>query len=240
MTQIMDFLREFTFASVAARLFLAMAAGGAIGWGRSRRRKAAGLRTFMLVSVGAALAVILSAYEYEMLGTIWADAVAAVGMKFDASRFAAQAVGGIGFLAAGTIIKTSDQLVEGLTTATGLFAATCLGMAAGAGYLELVIPATAIIIFTLTVLHPAELEFRRRTRIISVFVTYEKGRDISVIMQAVNDHGAQIIEVQTDKRGKKHTAVIGIRLSKERTSHSQMLSTIATLPCVSSVEEMVP
>ena len=64
------FLREFTMGSVIVRLLLALAAGGLIGYGRSRRERAAGLRTYMLISIGAAMAGILALYQYQMLTSL--------------------------------------------------------------------------------------------------------------------------------------------------------------------------
>ena len=100
-----DPLRQFSFGSLVLRLLLALVSGGVIGYGRSRKNCAAGLRTYMLISLGAALAISVTLYEYQMLHGAWADIVAAVGDKFDATRLASQAVTGIGFLGAGTILK---------------------------------------------------------------------------------------------------------------------------------------
>ena len=111
MTEIFQYLREFNFVSVLFRLILAMIASGLIGYGRTRRRKTAGFRTYMLTGIGAAMSVLIALYEYEMMQTGWADTVAAVGLKFDASRFAAAVIGGIGFIAAGSIIKAGHQQI---------------------------------------------------------------------------------------------------------------------------------
>ena len=64
MIETLAFLREFTFGSVVVRLLLAMLGGGLIGYGRSQRERAAGLRTYMLISIGAAMAGILALYQY--------------------------------------------------------------------------------------------------------------------------------------------------------------------------------
>lgn len=102
MTEILEYLRQFSFGSMAIRLALAMAAGGAVGYGRARKQRNAGLRTYMLVSVGAALTILISLYETQMLydGGMWAWAAEAAELKFDASRYGAQVITGIGFLAA--------------------------------------------------------------------------------------------------------------------------------------------
>ena len=73
-------LRQFSFASAVVRLLLAMLTGGIVGFGRSQKNRAAGFRTYMLISVGAAMAVLLTQYQYNMLTGPWADVVAEVGL----------------------------------------------------------------------------------------------------------------------------------------------------------------
>ena len=88
--------RNLTFGAVALRLLLAMLCGGAVGYGRSRKERPAGLRTYMLICIGAASAVILALYQYEMLTHAWKSVSDEVGMKYDASRLAAQTITGAG------------------------------------------------------------------------------------------------------------------------------------------------
>ena len=134
MTETIAYLREFHFASVVLRLALAMLLGGCIGLERERKRRPAGFRTYMLVCLGATLTVLLSLYEFTMVTGPWSDICAEIGIKTDVSRFGAQVINGIGFLGAGTILVTGRQQVKGLTTAAGLWASACTGLAVGAGY----------------------------------------------------------------------------------------------------------
>ena len=125
MIQGLDFLREMSFLSVCLRLALAMLCGGVIGINRERMRRPkglAGFRTYMMVSLGAALTTLLSQYEYTMLTTQWAQLSTEIGITTDVSRFGAQVINGIGFLGVGTILVTKDNQVKGLTTAAGLWA----------------------------------------------------------------------------------------------------------------------
>jgi len=107
----------------ALRLLVAAALSGAIGVERELRERAAGLRTHMLVGVGAALFTLVSAYA-------WGDFVfdRSRGTAFDPTRIAAQIVTGIGFLGAGAILRQGLS-VRGLTTAAGLWVAAAIGMA---------------------------------------------------------------------------------------------------------------
>ena len=135
--EIAERLGDFTFGSMVLRLALAMACGGLLGYGRSRKERAAGLRTYMLVCLGAAAAVLISLYLYTMLHGMWQETTLVVGDKFNAARIAAQTIAGIGFIGAGIIIKVSHSQVSGLTTAAGLWTTGIIGLAIGAGYYEL-------------------------------------------------------------------------------------------------------
>jgi len=243
MTEILEYLRQFNFSSVVLRLLLAMLCGGVIGYGRSKKERAAGFRTYMLISIGAALAVIITQYELKMLGGPWAEIVAKVGAKYDASRYAAQTIAGIGFLGAGIIIKGSHQQVNGLTTATGLFATVCMGLASGIGFYECVIISLILIEVVLNVMSPLEVEFKRKLRNITLNVEFNSVEDIDEITAVIKALNAQIFDIdleRTERAGDKYPSAIFImKLSKENHSHSGMLSSVAELPCVHSVRELI-
>lgn len=105
-------LEEFSFLSVCLRLLLAIFAGGVIGFGRAQRKQTAGMRTYIITSVGAALTTILAIYLYAMYK---GERSGFTNMKFDAARLPAAIISGIGFLAAGSIISVAHQQVAGLT-----------------------------------------------------------------------------------------------------------------------------
>ena len=122
------------------RLLLATALGAIIGYQRERAGKPAGLRTIVLVCVGAAVFTMTSIYGF--------------GAAADPSRVAAGIVIGIGFLGAGAIIRRERGAVEGLTTAATIWAVAGIGLAAGAG-LYLISAITAVIILIVLFLpHP--------------------------------------------------------------------------------------
>ena len=243
MTALMTYLREFHFGSVAFRLVLAMISGSVIGAGRARKRRNAGFRTYTLTCIGAALALIISQYEYAMMLGPWAGIVAEVGMKFDASRFAASVISGIGFLAAGTILSAEHQQVSGLTTATGLFASVCMGLACGAGFYEVVIPSIFVLILVLDVMYPLEVRFKRRVRNINIFVEFDTIKDLNVITDAIRAKSATVYEIDVERmlrEGKKYpSAIMTLKLSRENYSHSAILSSVAELPCVFAVKELI-
>ncbi len=239
----LDCLREFRCATVILRLVLAVICGGVVGYGRSQKARAAGFRTYILISIGAAMAVLLTLYEYRMLNTLWADTVSRVGLKFDASRLASQVLTGIGFLGAGIIIKVAHQQVSGLTTATGLFATVCMGLACGAGFYELVLITLLLIVVVLNVMAPLEILFKRRLRNITLNVEFTELADVQAITEVIQAQAARIYDIdveRTERSGNKWpSAIFILQLSKENHSHSGMLSAVAELNCVRSVQELI-
>jgi putative Mg2+ transporter-C (MgtC) family protein len=153
----------FLFANYSEFLFrmlLAALLGGLIGLERDMHGRAAGLRTHLLVSLGAAVFTILS--------EIIARNANATGFQADPGRIAAQIIAGIGFLGAGVIIKEGAN-VRGLTTAACLWGAAAIGMAAGFGYSEIAILTTAIALFSLVFLKLLERWYPKDTyRVLSI------------------------------------------------------------------------
>ena len=123
---------------VILRFLLAVGLGAGIGYQRERAGKAAGMRTIILVSAGAALFTLVSAYGFDAEGV-------------DISRVAAGVVVGVGFIGAGVIFRgRQEEEVAGLTTAATIWVAAAIGLAAGAGmYLIAVIAAAVILVILL-------------------------------------------------------------------------------------------
>lgn len=139
------------FNSLILSLVIAAILGGAIGFERERTKVPAGFRTHVLVTIGAALVMAISKY------------IAFTGNfgPFDPQRLGAQVISGIGFLGAGTIIRYKAS-VKGLTTAAGLWASACVGLACGIGFYLGAVVATVIILITLVVLKKIEKKFLRK------------------------------------------------------------------------------
>ncbi len=243
MSAIIAYFKEFNFLSVLVRLALAIACGGVVGIGRSRKKQNAGLRTYVLTAVGACMAMLLSCYEYQMMTGQWAPIVEAVSMKFDASRYSAQVISGIGFLAAGTILSSGHQQVTGLTTAAGLFCSACMGMAAGAGMYDCVLIILFILVFVLDVMFPLEGAFKRRLRNMTVYVEFADITDLDEIIDTIRDEKATVYDIDVERTkaegGRFPSAVIVLQMGRGNASHSGMLSTIAELPCVHTIHELI-
>ena len=130
-----------TDIDLVIRLGSAIVLGGLIGFERELHGKVAGFRTHSLVALGSALIMLVSIHIFEVYQ-------GKVGI--DPSRIAAQVVSGVGFLGAGTIIRSSAG-IKGLTTAAGLWTASGIGLACGLGYFRAAFIATAITLVVLVV-----------------------------------------------------------------------------------------
>ncbi len=136
---------------ICVRLFIAVLLGGLLGYERERNESAAGLRTHMMVALGAALFVI---------------APLQAGMAIqDLSRVLQGVIAGIGFLGAGAIIKLGDkEQIKGLTTAASIWATAAIGMAAGMGRELTAILSTALALVILAVLPRLEMYIEKNKR----------------------------------------------------------------------------
>lgn len=146
-----DLLQEFNGVSVTVRVLLAAVLGGLVGSERGRRGRAAGMRTHVLVCLGAAMTSMVGLYSAEILG-----------FTNDPLRVSAQVISGIGFLGAGTIMTRNHAQITGLTTAAGLWATASLGLCIGIGFYGGVLAAFLVILVTMVAL--PSLERKRRTR----------------------------------------------------------------------------
>lgn len=144
------------------RLGLAVLLGGVIGIEREWRDRTAGLRTHILVCLGAATFTIVSAYGFsDWYGHVPTNTRSTINS--DPTRIAAQIVTGIGFLGAGAIFRSEDG-VRGLTTAASLWMMAAIGLSVGAGYYELAVATTALILIVLVGLRTVSHRINSRNR----------------------------------------------------------------------------
>ena len=159
-------LRDVTWVSVIVRILVAFLLGGALGVERGLKQRPAGLRTYMLVCVGACMIMLTNQYIYQVFQT------------GDPVRMGAQVVSGIGFLGAGTIIVTKHSQIKGLTTAAGLWAAAAVGLATGIGFYEAAIAGAIVIFITMTLLSSLDMHMHRKARYFDIYI--ELPRQISL------------------------------------------------------------
>jgi putative Mg2+ transporter-C (MgtC) family protein len=191
------------WAEVLLRIFVAAVLGGAIGLERELRERQAGLRTHLVVSVGAALFTLVSAYGF----TDW-------GVRVDPTRIAAQIVTGIGFLGAGAIIRQGLS-VRGLTTAATLWLVAAIGMASGAGYWEGAMIATFGAIITLGPLRTVSYRFLTRFRppLDRLLVEIPAGGSPVPIIDAVERKGGHVVSLDVAQEGDRRSIAVDLQLA---------------------------
>ena len=191
---------------ILLRLFVAAVLGGAVGLERELRERQAGLRTHLVVCVGAALFTLVSAYGFE--GVLSQGRVVA-----DPTRIAAQIVSGIGFLGAGAIIRQGLS-VRGLTTAATLWLVAAIGMAAGAGYWSGAIIATVGALVTLGPLRVVAYRMLRRFRpaLDRLLVEIAAGGSPAPIIDAVERGGGRVLSLDVAQEGDRRSVALDVEL----------------------------
>lgn len=222
-----------TIVSTLTRMSLAALFGGLVGMERGRKRRAAGLRTHMLVCMGATLVMITNQY------------IAVTFDTSDPSRMGAQVISGIGFLGVGTIIVDRQQQVRGLTTAAGLWSCACVGLAVGIGFYFGAIVAIAFILSTIIILNRLEHRIIRKSRVMEAYGEFEGHQDINRFIGLVSQNGIKVMHLEIVKpRGRqvddntRAAAVMTFYLPK-RYLHTQVLDDLESTPGLQLIEEII-
>lgn len=198
-------LRDLTPLSMLLRLLIACVCGGVVGYSRGKYHRPAGIRTHVLVCLGAASTVLMSQFCIETLG---------IGV--DALRVPAQVVSGIGFLGAGSIMKNRNH-VTGLTTAAGLWATAGMGLCAGAGYLECAVIICLIIYLTLVPLYKLDAMHVKTAHALTVYMELAPNLRLSKLMKSLQGIGMQLNSIEPF--GSSGEDYCGYRLEVEMTRH---------------------
>jgi len=203
------FVPELDWGEVLLRVVLAGILGGAIGAEREIREREAGLRTHMLVAVGAALFTLVSAYA-------WTDFHFSnrSGVTYDPTRIAAQIVTGIGFLGAGAIIRQGLS-VRGLTTAASLWVVAAIGIASGAGYYSGAVITTVVVLVSLWPLrilaHRIFERIRPGERRLEVELS--AGESPAVLLEALERRGAAVRAFELEDARDRRRVLLDVRLA---------------------------
>ncbi len=198
-------LRDFNIISITLRLLLAILAGGVIGNERGKHGSAAGLRTHILVCIGAAMTALTGLYVSNSLNA-----------SDDIMRLAAQVISGIGFLGAGMIIVKNGNIVTGLTTAAGMWATAAIGIALGYGFYIGALIATVACVFTAAVLSRIE---RKRKETTHIYIEIDLTKKINDVLDKVKielDPDA-LVETISPKSNVGNTVGVNVTVSNLRT-----------------------
>ena len=188
--------------------------------------RAAGLRTYMLVCLGSAMAMIVGL------------SLASGNANADPARIASQVVSGIGFIGAGTIMMTGYHRVRGLTTAAGLWATACLGLAVGAGYYLYALVMFAIVIVTMTLGSRLQDRFLSRSRRVRLYVLFEDASYLRAFLVYLRENAIEINDFeQLNVIGGSLGASFVLKFGKQQT-HKEILDMITAREGVAFVEEV--
>lgn len=223
-------LRDFTLLSVAFRMILAVTCGGLVGLERTYRRRPAGMRTHMLICLGASMTTMTSQYLLLYMN-----------YYTDMARMGAQVVAGIGFIGAGTIIVTRHQKVKGLTTAAGLWTCAIVGLAFGAGFYE------GGLIVVLCVLM-AELFFSHFERLIlrsspevNLYIHYVGMAAMERLLLYLRENHIKVLSMQIARQkeigDRFPTAIVLLRLNK-KIRRADLLHGLRQVEGIISVDEL--
>jgi len=217
-----------TDVDLVLRLLLAAVLGSLIGVERERLAWTAGLRTHMLVSVGACLCMIVSAYGF--------NSVLGPHIILDPSRVAAQVVSGVGFLGAGSIILR-NEVVKGLTTAASLWAVAAVGLAVGGGLYVAAIAATLIILIILAGVKPLEERLRGVRRPVALRLTAQRGAIASgLLKQALGWRAERVRQVVVQSDESSDIDQISLTLAAQPPRDvEEMIRLLSEAPAVGSV-----
>ncbi len=227
---IIDYLQGTSSIAVGIRLVVATVFGGIVGWERIIKHHSAGIKTHALVSLGSASATALNIY-LAMLP----------GLNADVSRIPAGVVSGIGFLGAGTILVTGRKQIKGLSTAATLWVTSCMGMAIGAGYLEIGFVCLLMVAFSNILLKQLSNKVEGYSKYMNIYIEVNKNRGVNKLMKMLSDQGYTIISMTKSKEKTLQSSdtglILDLDLDKKR-SHHEILNMLSDEEYVNYVEEV--
>ncbi|MGI6722621.1 MAG: MgtC/SapB family protein [Anaerovoracaceae bacterium] len=232
MIHVPEILSDLNVFSVTLRLLLAMLFGGIIGLERGANRHPAGFRTHILVCVGSALAMLTNQYIFEMWGSVT-----------DPARIGAQVITGVGFLGAGTILFTGRNRIRGLTTAAGLWASECLGLAIGIGFYFGAVIGAVVVFISLALLPKIEAYFYEHSGVVNVYVELSNIGYFKNFFQQIKRNSLQVEYTNLNQPNPMTPGGVGFALSlrmdkKGKKDNEELVELISMIEGVTVVEEI--
>ncbi len=177
-------LKELNLLTIVLRITLCIICGGAVGIERGIKGKPMGMKTHIIVCMGATIAMLTNQFIVEFY------------QGSDPARLGAQVISGIGFLGAGAIMVTGRQKVKGLTTAAGLWASASLGLAIGIGFYEVAILGSLMLLVIETFISKLNQYMISRSNIINVYVEFNKPGHLSGLIATLREHDLVLSDIE--------------------------------------------
>ena len=225
-----QYISELNSLSITIRLLMAVICGGLIGIERGRKGQAAGARTHMLVCIGSALVMMTNIFVVNEYSP-----------NSDPTRIGAQVVSGIGFLGAGTILITSKNQVRGLTTAAGLWASACMGLAIGVGFYELAIIGNVFIFIVISALNNLDRKIYGESRRVEMYIEFEDSHVLKRLIVYTKENDLELVDIQVIKNkaiDNIRTGAIFTLRSKEKRDHAAILADLSEIKGLLFIEEI--
>lgn len=222
-------LQEINTVSVCLRVGLALLLGALLGIERGRKNRPAGMRTYMLVCLGAAIVMMTNQFVFQTMGVS------------DPVRMGAQVISGVGFLGAGTIIFTNRKQVKGITTAAGLWAAACSGLAIGIGfYVGAAIGGLAAFL-VMSVMQKLDAVIHSNSRMIDIYLEYRAKKPFGHFLTAMRELDFEIIDIQFSQapfESEDYISMMFTAKSQEQRTHAEMLELMGGVEGVCHIQEV--
>ena len=229
MMEVLDFLREINVASICLRIILSIIIGGVLGLERGRKNRPAGFRTYVLVCLGSAMVMMTNQYVFQEYGVS------------DPTRMGAQVISGIGFLGAGTIMVIGRQRIKGITTAAGMWASACCGLAIGIGFYEASVIGGIAIFIVMEFLEKTDGAVRNQSNVMDVYLEFDGKKPFSTFVVGAREHDLEITNMHINKnRNSKSgelTVILTIESRKKRTQ-AEILSIAGGIDGVNFIEKL--
>lgn len=224
-------VNDLTVAVVSLRLGLALLCGGSMGFFRSMKKRGAGLKTHVLVCLGACLIMMTNEYIFFHVAN----------QTGDIARMAAQVVSGVGFLGAGTILVTGRMQVKGLTTAAGLWACSGIGLALGVGFYSGGIICTVLVFIVYNWMERIDEIAYNHSRVYDLYVGLASQEYVNTFVAAMHKNGLKFMSLELSKSKKNSDKIVYATMTIEtdmKHRNTDVISLIEGMEGVVSVEEL--
>ena len=229
----MDFSINTEHIEFIIRLFVAAVCGTFIGVERKLRLKDAGMRTHLVVAFGSALFMIVSKYGFDDMIKYATDVQSEI-VKFDPTRIASTIVTGIGFLGAGTIFVRKN-VINGLTTAAGLWSTAAIGMAIGSGLYFIGVISTIMLSFLQWLLHNKRV-FNKSTALVMKFKVSQVEKPIDSLISLLEGKGIKVVDINFEKVSTSDYKIDCIVKMPSKLNHVQLADELCEVDFVQGLE----
>ena len=222
--------RGWSTSAIWIRLLFSLIVGIIIGIDRGLKKRGAGIKTHALVCMGSALVMLTSEYISMQFPE----------MKADMARMGAQVISGVGFLGVGTIMVTGRNQVRGLTTAAGLWACACVGLAAGIGFIDGAAYALILIILTLKIMNRIDGIVHDHAKVFDFYIEFNTNKCVAQFVAEMRTKDMKIVTFDLTKskiKGDGPSATMTVEV-KDKKLKTTLLNDIQSMEYVRFAEEL--